>query len=148
MVRPSFRLRADRGDEQLGEGLPVAALLGPAFLLLAEVDLLLVLAVGHDLALDRGAGDHRGADPGLALAAHHERLEGDLAAHLAGQQLDLEAVALGHAILLPAGLDHRVHRPLLECAGFPDFREAGLYDRPGAPVKEGRYYGASGVRPA
>ena len=35
---PSGGLAADRGDDDLGVRLPVAALLGPAFLLLAEVD--------------------------------------------------------------------------------------------------------------
>src|SRR5512143_3237351 len=91
-------LRVHRGDLDLGEGLPVAALLGPAFLLLAEVDHLLVLALADDLALDGRAGDGGLPHPRLALAADEQRLELHLGADVARQLLDLERVAGGDAV--------------------------------------------------
>src|SRR5512137_2561619 len=103
-------LAADPGDDDLGEGLAVAALLRPPLLLLAEVDHLGVTPVGHDLALDGGARHGGLAHLGLALTAHEERVEGKLLAHVALEELHAELVALGNAILLAAGLDHRVHR--------------------------------------
>src|SRR6516165_9596172 len=107
------RSGADGGDEDLGEGLAVTALLGPAFLLLPEVDDLLVLVLGDDLALDRGASDDRAAHLGLALAADEQHVERQLPAHVAVELLDLHAIALRDAILLSAGPNHRVHRLLL-----------------------------------
>src|ERR1700674_844508 len=65
---------ADGGDEDLGEGLPVAALLGPAFLLLPEVDDLLVLVLEDDLALHGGAGHDRATHLRLALAADQQHV--------------------------------------------------------------------------
>src|SRR6266511_1933067 len=117
-------LRADLGDQDLGERLPVAALLRPAFLLLAEVDDLLVLGLADDLALDCGAADGRAADLGLALAADEEHVELELAADVADDLLDLEPVALRDAVLLAAGPNHRVHRLLLEFVGGPRRRNA------------------------
>src|SRR5512133_1769635 len=108
------RLGAHRLDQDLGVGLTVTALLGPALLLLAEVDDLLVPALSDDLALDRRAADHRRTDLGRALTPEHQHVEVHLAANVALELLDLESIALGHAVLLAAGLDHRVHRTLLE----------------------------------
>src|SRR6266704_7144453 len=105
MVVPSFSaessggaLGAHRLDQDLGVGLAVTALLGPALLLLAEVDDLLVPALGDDLALDRRAADHGRADPGCALAAEHQHVEVQLHADVALELLDLEPITLGHAI--------------------------------------------------
>src|SRR5512132_2723287 len=104
---------ADGGDEDLGERLPVTALLRPPFLLLAEVEDLLVLRLGDDLSLDGGARDGGRAHLRLAIAADEQDLERQLAAQVTVELLDLHAVALRHAILLSAGPDHRVHRLLL-----------------------------------
>src|SRR5919109_759438 len=106
MLRVAGALRAlgaaHGGDDDLGVGLAVSALLGPALLLLAEVDDLLVLALPDDLGLDRRARHGGGADPGLALAADEQHVERHLAAGVAGELLHLEPVALGDAILLAA----------------------------------------------
>src|SRR3990172_6618723 len=157
-------LRADGGDEDLGVGLAVTALLRPALLLLAEVGHLLVLALADDLALHGRSGDHGATDLRLALAAQQEHVERELPAHLAVLLLDLDSVALGDAVLLAAGPDHCVHRPLL-VANLLEFfgkgrlahkrqpaRTSGravLYDPPPAAVKDSRHFalGAMACRP-
>src|SRR5690242_11771825 len=135
-------LRPDLGDHDLGERLAVAALLGPAFLLLPEVDDLLVLRLGDDLALDGGAADGRAADLGLTLAADEQRVERHLAADVADELLDLEPVALRDAVLLAAGPNHRVHRLLLGfLGGFATSRAARARPpalRKGGHIRSGR----------
>src|SRR5260221_2923612 len=98
MALPQAR-SGDGGDLHLGVGLAVSALLGPPFLLLAEVDDLLVLVLGQDFALNHRTLDQRAADVWLTLAAHHQHLKGELAARLAGVLLDFYCVALREPVL-------------------------------------------------
>jgi hypothetical protein len=52
----------------------------------------------------------RGADHGLAFAAHQQHLvERDLGADIAVKLLDHEQIARLDPVLFAAGLDHRVH---------------------------------------
>ena len=70
------------------------------------------------------------ADLGLALAADEQHLEGELAADVADDLLDLEPVALRDAVLLAAGPNHRVHRLLLELRGRSCRGDASRARRP------------------
>src|SRR5215831_4698704 len=103
----------DRDDLHFGVGLPVSLPAGPAFLLLPEVEDATVPVLGEDLPhhpapLDEWAASLRGLRP-----AQPEHLgEGDLAADLAGNLFDADDVALGDAVLLPAGADDCVHLDL------------------------------------
>ena len=67
-----------------------------------------MVAVLDDLALDRGAGNQRGADLGR-IPAQHQDLEIQLGADIARQGFDLQDGVLGHFILFSASADDRVH---------------------------------------
>src|SRR6188768_1499428 len=59
-----------------------------------------------DLARDRGAGQSGRAD---LRARHQDLADGDRRTRVAGEQLDIEHVALRHLVLLSARADDRKH---------------------------------------
>src|SRR5690348_7583660 len=103
----------DRDDLHFGVGLPVSLPAGPAFLLLPEVEDAAVAVLGEDLPNDLRPLDQRTAClRGLRPAQPEHLAEGDLGTDLAGNLLDADDVALGDAVLLPAGSDDCVHLDL------------------------------------
>src|ERR1700754_3266581 len=87
--------------------------LAPLFL---EGDDFLRPPLSDDLTRDRGALKGRCADLG---ARHQDLTEGDRRAGLAGEQLDIEHIALGHLVLLSARADDREHRFYPEITRMP-----------------------------
>src|SRR6478609_7724313 len=97
------------GDLDRGETLTVAGLAARA-LALAELedDQLRPAAVLHDLALDRRAGNLRGAEL-RGIAADHQHVVGlYFVAGVASQELHLNGVACGNSVLLSASADNCV----------------------------------------
>src|SRR5262249_35368311 len=102
---------ADRNDLHFGVGLPVALATGPAFLFLAEVQSPAGLALSLDLGAPLAPLDQRLSDLGRIGPPQPDPLrKGALAAALPCPLLEADPVALGHAVLLPAGTDDCVHR--------------------------------------
>src|SRR6476646_407083 len=96
----------DRDDLHFGVGLPMSLPAGPAFLLLPEVQNAAVAVLGEDLPHHLRPLDQRTAGlRGLRPAQPEDLGERDLGADLAGNLLDADDVALGDAVLLPAGAD-------------------------------------------
>src|SRR4051812_9597156 len=98
---------ADRGDLDARQLLAVAgaALVSALGLELEDAQLRPAL-VRDDLGLDRGGRETVAFEDGVvAVAGEQERLERDRRAHVVGQALDEERLALDHAVLLTAGLD-------------------------------------------
>src|SRR5678815_2336307 len=111
----------DRDDLHFGVGLPVALPAGPAFLLLPEVQDATMPVLGEDLPHDLRPVDERAASlRGLGPAQPEHLGERDLAPDLAGNLLDADDVALGDAVLLPAGADDCVHLDLAPGLKGPD----------------------------
>lgn len=78
--------------------------------LVLKDDDLLALAVLDDLSLHRGALYNGSAEGSLVPVQDSQDLvKGHLVPGLVGQLLDEEGIALGHLVLLAAGLDNRVH---------------------------------------
>ena len=72
---------------------------------------LLALAVLHHGSVHAGALHHGGAEGGaVAVEDSQDLVEGDLGVGLGLQLFDEEGVALGHLVLLSAGLNNCVHR--------------------------------------
>src|SRR5580700_147315 len=64
----------------------------------------------YDLGLDRGPGQLlRGGQDGRAVD-NQDGLQRHLGAHGLTEELHADALALGHALLLPSGPDHRIHK--------------------------------------
>ena len=103
-------LGVDLLDLDLGVGLAMAltqtvALLG----LVLEDDDLLTLAVFHNGSVHGSALHHGSAELGLVTQDGQDLVELDLVAGLLRQLLDEEDVALGHLVLLTAGLNDCMH---------------------------------------
>src|ERR1700679_284129 len=110
MCHSSLSAHVDFGDLDLGEVLAVTALamrVLPALLL--EGDDLGMTSLLDDLTHDRGAVDERRAGLGAVATQHQDFAEGDRAAGVADQLLDLDDVVLDHFVLLAAGADDREH---------------------------------------
>ena len=101
-----------RGDFDRSVGLAVAAHdLVLTVLLKLEDAHLGALALLDDGAADFGLCQQGRAGSELALFLHCQHvLEGDFAAHLAGQALDADDLVFGHAILLAAAANDCVHQ--------------------------------------
>src|SRR5690606_27188361 len=105
-VRSALR---DAGDLDGGVALAVSP---PAplvrLVLVGEAGDLGALGVAHDLALHAGLGQGVRSGHDVAAVDQEDRGQLDLGVDRA-QQLHLEPLALGDAVLLAAGLDHCVH---------------------------------------
>src|SRR5215470_17356651 len=111
----------DRDDLHFGVGLTVSLPARPAFLLLPEVEDPTVPVLGEDLPHDLRSVDERAAGlRGLRPAKPEHLGERDLGTDLAGNLLDADDVALGDAILLPAGADDCVHLDVAPVVKGPD----------------------------
>src|SRR5690349_5258670 len=97
------------GDLHRRKALAVAVLTARA-LTLAELedDELGSATLLHDLALDRRAGNLRGAELRGIAADHQHVVELNFVAGVASQKLHLNGVALGNSVLLTAGADNCV----------------------------------------
>ena len=62
------------------------------------------------LAVTDAPGQLLGGGQDGRAVDHQDGLQGDLGAHGLAQQLDADTLALGHALLLPSGPDHGIHK--------------------------------------
>src|SRR3712207_2659387 len=105
----SVLLPLDAGDADPGQLLTVTRpALVPALGLELEDAELRAALVGDDLGAHGGRAEAVAVEQRVAVAGQQQRLQFDGGAHLVGQALDEQGLALAHAVLLAAGLDHCV----------------------------------------